>query len=311
MFFLKQSTDLHCSNLEIFVYLDLYLTKIMKLLFATLVITLIFPVLLNASNYNTAVGGRSAALAYTSVTLNDFWSVHNNQAGLAYFNHIAVGFYYENRFMVKELGLRAGAFVLPTNSGVFGLNYNYFGYSKYSEQKIGLAYARAFGEHFSAGLQLDYLTTRIAEDYGSKNTFTFELGIRTKLSENFVIAAHVYNPIGVKIENEYNERIPTIFKLGLSYHVSDKLLLAIETEKDLIYKPLLRGGIEYKIVEQAIVRIGYSTLPSTTGSQNFSISSLYAFGFGLNLKKLVIDFSSTVHQTLGWSSQISIIYKFK
>jgi len=283
----------------------------MKLLFTALIITLVYPVILPASNYNTPVGGRSAALAFTSVTLNDFWSVHNNQAGLAYFENIATGFYYENRFLIKELGLRAGAFVLPTRSGVFGLNYNYFGYSKYSEQKIGVAYAKAFGENFSAGLQLDYLTTRIAENYGSKSTFTFELGIRTKLSENFFIAAHVYNPIGVKIENEYNERIPTIFKFGLSYWVSDKLLLAIETEKDLIYKPLFRGGIEYKIVEQAIVRIGYSTLPSTTGSENFNISSLYAFGFGLNLKKLVIDFSSTIHQTLGWSPQISIIYKFK
>ena len=311
MFFLKQSTDLYCSNLEIFVYLAFLLTKIMKIITVALGIVLISSVVLFASNDNTTIGGRSAALANSSVTLNDFWSVHNNQAGLAYFDHIAVGFYYENRFMVKELGLRAGAFILPTKSGVFGLNYNYFGYTKYNEQKIGLAYSRAFGDRFSVGLQLDYLTTRIAEDYGSKNTFTFELGIRTKLSENFVIAVHVYNPIGVKIENEYNEKIPTIFKLGLSYQLSDKLLLALETEKDLIYKPLLRAGVEYKIVEQAIVRMGYSTLPSTTGSQNFSISSLYAFGFGLNLKKLVIDFSSTVHQTLGWSPQISIIYNFK
>ena len=283
----------------------------MKFITAALTIVLICPALLIASNDNTAIGGRSAALANSSVTLNDFWSVHNNQAGLAYFEHIAVGFYYENRFMVKELGLRAGAFVLPTKSGVFGLNYNYFGYTKYNEQKIGLAYARSFGEYFSMGLQLDYLSTRIAEDYGSKNTFTFELGIRTKLSESFVIAAHVYNPIGVKIEDEYNERIPTIFKLGLSYKLSDKLLLAIETEKDLVYKPLIRGGIEYEIVEQAIVRIGYSTLPSTTGSQNFSISSLYAFGFGLNLNRLKIDFSSTIHQTLGWSPQFSISYQLK
>lgn len=283
----------------------------MKLIVAILAFVLFCPVLLVASNDNSPIGGRSAAMANSSVTLSDIWSVHNNQAGLGYFDHIAAGFYYENRFMVKELALRAGAFVLPTKSGVFGLNYNYFGYSKYNEQKIGLAYARAFGKNFSAGLQLDYLSTRIAEDYGSKNTFTFEIGIQTKLTENFILAAHVYNPIGVTIENEFDEKIPTIFKLGVSYFLSDKLLIALETEKDLDYKPLIRGGIEYKIVEQAIVRIGYSTLPSAAGSQNFSISSLYAFGFGLNLKKLQIDFSSTIHQTLGWSPQISFSYTFK
>ena len=283
----------------------------MKLIPAILACVLFCQVLLFGANDNTPIGGRSAAMANSSVTLCDFWSVHNNQAGLASFNHMAIGFYYENRFMVKELGLRAGAFVLPTKSGVFGLNYNYFGYTKYNEQKIGLAYGRSFGKNFSVGLQLDYLTTRIAEDYGSKSTFTFELGIRTKLTENFVLATHVYNPIGVKIENEYNERVPTIFKLGLAYQLSEKLLLALETEKDLDYKPLIRGGIEYKIVEQAIVRIGYSTLPSTTGSQSMSISSLYAFGFGLQLNKLNIDFSSTIHQTLGWSPQFSISYKLK
>lgn len=282
----------------------------MKLLTAICANVLICQVLF-ASNENTPIGGRSAAMANSSVTLSDFWSVQNNQAGLADFSHMAVGLYYENRFMVKELSLRSGAFVLPTKSGVFGLSYNYFGYSMYNEQKIGLAYARAFGQHFSMGLQLDYLSTRIAEDYGSNNTFTFELGIRTKISEGFVLAAHVFNPIGVKIENEYNEKVPTIFKLGLSYTLSDKLLFALETEKDLVYKPLIRGGIEYEIVEQAIVRIGYSTLPATTGSENFSISSLYTFGFGLNLNKLQIDFSSSIHQTLGWSPQISIQYKFK
>ena len=283
----------------------------MKLLAAIIAHVLICHVLLFAANENTPIGGRSAAIANSSVTLSDFWSVQNNQAGLADFSHMAVGLYYENRFMVKELSLRSGAFVLPTNSGVFGLSYNYFGYSKYNEQKIGLAYARAFGEYFSMGLQLDYLSTRIAEDYGSNNVFTFELGIRTKISEGLVLAAHAFNPIGVIIEDEYNEKVPTIFKLGLSYELSDKLLFVLETEKDLVYKPLIRGGIEYKIVEQAIVRIGYSTLPATTGSENFSISSLYAFGFGLNLKKIQIDFSSSIHQTLGWSTQISIQYKFK
>lgn len=283
----------------------------MKLVTAICANVLICQVLLFASNENTPIGGRSAAMANSSVTLSDFWAIQNNQAGLADLSHIAIGLYYENRFMVKELSLRSGAFVLPTKSGVFGLNYNYFGYSKYNEQKIGLAYARAFGEYFSMGLQLDYLSTRIAEDYGSNHAFTFELGIRTKISEGFVLAVHIFNPIGVKIENEYNERVPTIFKLGLSYKISDKLLLALETEKDLEFKPLIRGGFEYKIVEQAIIRIGYSTLPATTGSENFSISSLYAFGFGLNLKKLQIDFSSSIHQTLGWSPQVSIQYKIK
>lgn len=265
----------------------------------------------HAMDLNSPIGSRSAALGYASVTLNDFWAVHNNQAGLGLYENIAVGFYYENRYLVKELSLKSGAFILPTKSGVFGLSYNHFGYSMYNESKVGLAYGKSFGKYFSAGLQLDYLHTKIAEDYGSKNTFTFELGVLSNLTENFTIGFHVFNPIGVKLNKDTDEKIPVIIKLGASYSISDKLLLALETEKDLEYKPLIRGGIEYQIIDQAIVRIGYSTLPSTSGSDSFSIASVYTFGFGLNLKKFVIDISSSVHQVLGWSPQVSMIYRFK
>jgi len=277
---------------------------------------ILFLILLTAGNLwcantNQPIGGRSAGMGNASVTLNDFWSVHNNQAGLAGINVAAVGLYYENRFLVQELSLKAAAFVLPTKSGTFGINFNSFGYVNYNEMKVGLAYGKKFGNIFSAGVQLDYLRTHIAEDYGNKDAFTFEIGIRTELTKQLTIAAHVFNPIRVKIQSETDDRVPAILKLGISYSLSDKLLLSLETEKDSDFKPLIRGGFEYKIVDMATVRIGYSTLPSTSGSDNFSIASAYSFGFGLKLRKFVIDLSSSWHQTLGWSPMVSFIYNFK
>lgn len=287
------------------------LKNLIILILCSQLFILIFSGSAMASNYTVPIGGRSAGMGNASVTLCDFWSVYNNQAGLAGFNNIAAGFYYENRFLIKELSLKTGAFILPTKSGVFGLNLLYFGYPKYNETKIGLAYGRSFGKRFSAGIQLDYLSTGIGEDYGSKSLVTFEIGIRSELNDNLIIAAHIFNPIRVKLENEFDERIPTVFKLGVSYSFSEQLLVTLETEKDSDFKPLLRGGLEYKIIEQAIVRIGYSTLPSTTGSDNFSIASVYTFGFGLHIKKVAIDFAASIHQTLGWSPQVSVVYKFK
>ncbi len=264
-----------------------------------------------ASNYDTPLGSRSASMGGVGVALDDFWSVQNNPAGLAYFDRIAAGFYYENRFLLKELGLKAGGFIIPARSGSFGVNLNYFGYSEYNEKKAGLAYGRKFGNKFSAGVQLDFLSTSIAEEYGNKNTVTFDLGIRALPLKNLVIAAHVFNPIRVKLENEYDERFPTVFRLGASYTFSEDLVLAVETEKDLNFKPLFRAGVEYKIVEPVLVRFGYSTLPSTTGTDNFSIASAYSFGFGLKLGKVMIDCSASVHQILGWSPQVSFVYGFK
>jgi hypothetical protein len=278
--------------------------RFIKLLFIILLFTI------EGYAQNQPLGGRSAGLAGTSVTLTDIWSTHNNQAALAEIEHIAAGFYYENRFAVNELSLKSGAFVLPVKNGAFGVNLSYFGYSQYNEQKIGLAYGRKLGKYFSAGLQLDYQSVSIGENYGSAGFITFELGLYSKITDDFVIGAHVYNPSSVKLSNELEEKTPAIFKLGMAYSFSDELCLSIETEKNTNYKPLIRGGLEYDIIKKLSVRIGYSTIPSTTSSEKFNISSLYSFGFGLNLKALKINFASSIHQTLGWSPQVSLSYNF-
>lgn len=259
---------------------------------------------------NSPTGGRSAGLANASVCLSDFWSIQNNQAGLAAYNKIAGGFAYENNFLVKELGLKSGAFVLPVHFGSFGLSFQHFGYSSYSRSKLGLAYARKLGDSFSVGIQLDYLTTKIGEDYGSKNNLTFEIGILTNLTTDLVLGAHVFNPLNVKLEDEFNERIPAIYKLGLAYSLTDELLITIESEKNMDFKPLVRGGVEYKLAKQASVRIGYSSVPAKSGSENFSISSEMTFGFGLDLQRFKLDFAASWHQTLGWSPTVSFIFNF-
>jgi len=272
---------------------------------------LLSPVILCSSNSNHPIGGRSAGLGNASSALTDFWSVHNNQAGLGSLNTPAAGLYYENRFLANELSLKAAAFVLPTKSGNFGISFNSFGYVNYNEMKAGLAYGRKFSKVFSAGVQLDYLRTHIAENYGNKDAFTFEIGVQTELTKQLTLAAHVFNPIRVKIQSETDDRVPAVFKLGIAYELSEKLLITLETEKDSDFKPLIRGGMEYQVVEMATVRMGYSTLPSTSGSESFSIASVYSFGFGLNINKFVLDLSSSWHQTLGWLPMLSFIYNFK
>ncbi|MBN2174150.1 MAG: hypothetical protein JW731_08465 [Bacteroidales bacterium] len=263
-----------------------------------------------ATEFSRPGGSRGAGLGNSGFALDDFWSVTNNPAGLAGISDITAGFYFENRFLVKELSTRAGGFALPTPSGVFGINMLYFGYSQYNESKVGLAYGRSIGKVLSLGLQLDYLSTRIAEGYGNKNLVTFEVGIRAKLTDDLALAAHVFNPIGVKLEKEYDERIPTIFRLGASYYFSENIMATVEAEKDTDYKPLFRCGLEYKMIDNVSFRVGYSTLPAKTGSDKISIASLFTFGFGLNFQKLVIDFAASMHQTLGWSPQVSMYYKF-
>ncbi len=260
----------------------------------------LIPACLSAIHHNYPQGGRSASLAGASVALADYWSVQNNQAGLAFYNRMAAGAYFENRFMVKELSLKAAGAVLPTRSGVFGFNFTYFGYPKYNESKIALSYARSFGNVFAASVQLNYLITSIGDDYGKKGVATFEAGLMSKVNENLTLAAHVFNPLMVKITDENSERIPAIIRVGAAYSIDKNILVLAEVEKDSYFDPVFKAGLEYRIIEKIFVRGGVSSNPG-----------LYSFGFGLNLKKLTIDFSSSVHHTLGYSPQVSMIYQFK
>lgn len=255
--------------------------------------------MVKAGNENFPVGARSSAMGNASVSFSDVWSTHHNQAGLGFLTNVAAGVYYENRFMVKELGIKSGAFAIPVKAGTFGVAFTNFGYSSYNENKYSLSYAKAFGSKLSIGIAMDYLTTQIAEGYGNKGVAVAELGIQSKPLKGLTIGAHIFNPTHAKLIDYNNERIPTIIRLGADYNFSDKVKVAIETEKDMAQKAVFKSGIEYKAVKEFYLRAGIGTNPTLT-----------SFGFGLNLKNFKVDVSANYHQVLGVSPQFGLMYVF-
>jgi len=202
-------------------------------------------------------------MANASVTLTDLWAIQHNQACLAFVEIPSAGLFYENRFLLPELGLKGGVAVLPTKSGVLGVMASSFGYSKYAESKYGLAYARKLGDNFAIGLQLDYLQTRISENYGTSSNLAAEVGMRAQLNDKLAIGAHVFN-INRALLNEfrldstttYREHIPTIMRLGLQYDFSEKVFIVLETEKDIGQKAVVKMGLEYHISDPFYLRAG-------------------------------------------------------
>jgi hypothetical protein len=258
------------------------------------------PVLTFSANEWFPVGGRAVSMGLTSAASIDFWSVHNNQAGMAFNNQTAGGVYYESRFLIRELGYQCGAFTLPTKFGVFGTSLVYNGDKNMNQWNAGFAFARKFGENFAAGLQLDYLHTYLAENYGEKSTITFEAGILTRLADKLYFGVHIFNPVSARIAKYNDERIPSIINIGMNYSFSDKLNVEVETIKSS-YLPLdIRTGAEYEFFKSIYARAGVASNPFR-----------YTFGCGIDIKALTLDFSSSVHQVLGYSPQISLYYRFK
>lgn len=259
---------------------------------------MLLPVLAHAGIDNSPLGARSAGMGGSSVALaGDLWCVHNNQAGLAFVRDVQGGLFYENRFMVKALSMKAGAFALPIKRGTFGLEVSSFGYTQYAENKYGLSYAMPFGEKFAMGVQVDYMSMRFGENYGKAGTATGEIGVIAKPLKNLTIGAHLFNPMRSKLAAYNDERVPTIMRFGVNYRFSDKVFITGEAEKDMDYKPVIRGGLEYRPIKEFYLRAGGGSNPGTT-----------SFGFGIAMKNLRLDVASSFHAQLGFTPHVGLQY---
>ncbi|MCD6066467.1 MAG: hypothetical protein K0S33_1293 [Bacteroidetes bacterium] len=248
---------------------------------------------------NFTVGARAAALGGASVTLDDVYSAQNNQAGLGFLKNISAGAYYENRFLLKQLGYSSLTGALPIKRGTFGLTYTSFGYSMFRQSKAGLGYGMKLGESFSAGVGLNYLSYSIGDIYGKAHAFSVELGLQGKLSKQVTVAAHIYNPNRAQITNYNNEKIPSQLKFGVQYKFSKQLLVIAEAEKSTYTNINFKGGIEYAPAKEFYIRAGVNSYPTQA-----------AFGIGVNLEGLRFDLSSSYHNILGFSPQVGLSYVF-
>jgi hypothetical protein len=254
-----------------------------------------------AGNDNLPIGARSAALSNASVTLSDAWSAHHNQAGLGFLTKATAGVYYESRFLLPELALSGAVVALPlaNKKGTFGFSYRNFGYKLYSESKAGLSYSRAFGEDLSFGTQINYQQIRIGDAYGNRNVLTFEMGVQYRVAKSLMLGAHVFNPNRTKLTEINQDRLPAVIRLGLRYNFSKNLFLSVETEKDTYNPAVFRAGLEYMAGSVLFLRAGFGTNPFSS-----------AFGFGLLLKNLKVDFAGSFHPVLGFTPQASLTYDF-
>jgi len=254
-----------------------------------------------AGNENVPAAARSAGASGASVCYSDLWSAFNNQAGLASLKKITAGIYFENRFNMSELGVRGFALAIPSGeSGTFALSGTFFGYSLYSEKKIGAAFSKQLGGKLRAGIQLNYLSTFIAEGYGTRSALTGEAGILAEPLNNFFIGFHIYNPTQTKIADYADERVPVIMRIGAMYRFSEKVSLSIENEKQVDADGIFKTGIEYHIAEPLYLRGGISTNPS-----------LNSFGFGLKFGQFMFDAAASFHETLGFTPHVSLQYELK
>lgn len=253
-----------------------------------------------ASNENHLAGARSDAMGKASVALIDIWGGFHNPAILAKLEKRSFGAYYENRFETEELNTKAFHFNYPTKFGTFSATYNQFGFNLYKESKIGLAYSRALGKHFWAGLQFDQIRKELNQTYGSQSKYTFEAGLLAEIFPDFHLGFHIFNPNQTNFSTwNYEDKIPCIVRFGFSWKLSNLTLITSEIEKDLDQDIQTKTGIEYKINERVALRAGTYNHPNSVS---------LGMGFSFHLLKANISFSR--HPVLGYTPSTDINISF-
>ena len=264
-----------------------------------LIISLIcFNLLINGQTVRRPVAAIYTGLGAYSINHADVFSFTTNQASLAQMKNASAGVYGERRFMLDELSLYQLAIALPTNSGNFGVKAGYFGFSDYNESQMGIAYARKLGSKMDIGVQFNYNGIML-NGYGNSSALNFEIGTVFHLTDKLNAGIHAYNPVGGKYGKNSEEKLASIYTVGLGYEASDKFFVSAEIEKEENQPVNVNAGFQYKFLPQFIARAGIAT----------NTSNVYA-GVGLFIKTFRLDVVASYHPQLGVTPGLILIYDF-
>ena len=247
-----------------------------------------------------STGARYIGLAGTSAAIPDLWGVGHNQACFADQKYTTAAVFHERRYAVQELSTSAAILAVPVKSGVFGVQYSYFGYNVYHQSKMGLAFSRRINEKLSTGIMLDYYQSFLSTHGATSYNLAAEFGLLASPISSVDIGVHVLNPFPQQATQMVNTYIPSTLTFGMAWHQSKKFLLSGEFEKELHTSPVYKVAAEFSATEKFLLRTGILTNPVQ-----------WASGIGYSFGNFTIDLSFQTHPVLGITPAFSMNYIFK
>ncbi|WP_421918053.1 hypothetical protein [Marinifilum sp.] len=249
---------------------------------------------------NRPAGARSFAMGNAFVAVYDEWSGFHNPAALALLTKKSFGAYYENRFSNKELSSKSLHVNIPGKLGTFAGVYTQYGFDLYKESKLGIAYAKALGKNFWAGLLFNQLKKELKAEYGSQSKYTFEIGLLAKISPNFYLGFQVSNPTQERFQTwDYDDKISTTGSLGFSWVLSNGSIISSEVFKDIDQDLQIKTGIEYPVNKKLFLRAGFYNHPNSA-----------SMGFGFSFPHFKANIAFARHPVLGYTPSADLSFQF-
>ncbi len=259
--------------------------------------------LLVGANSSAQVARPPLWAAYTAVgtyskNFVDAFSGNSNQAALAEIKRPVAAVYAENRYLLKELNQYAAAVVLPSRFGGFGFGVQHFGGGAFKHSQLGFGMGKRLGDKINVGVQFNYNTISLA-GYGNSSTLNFELGTIWHITHRMHTGFHVYNPVGGNFGRNKEEKLATVYRVGLGYELSDRLFISSEFSKTTGMPVNTFLAMQYNFAKQFFSRVG---LGGNTGN--------YFWGMGLQWSLARLDIVANYHPQLGWTPACMMLFNF-
>jgi hypothetical protein len=243
-------------------------------------------------------GARAAGLGQATATLQDAWGIFNNPGGIATTTDLTGVFGYQLFERLDGLSTMGAGVVAPWKQANLGLAAFRFGDDLYNESNLSLTAANTFGIA-SLGARVNYLQYNV-EGFGRRAMAVVDFGGIATLTPLIQVGMFVTNLNQAKVSEFEDERIPTVMRAGIAYLPSKQVTLLMEVEKDVLFRPVTKLGLEYLLVEKVRMRTGVQVNPFRG-----------YFGLGYEGHRIGADYALQHNDIFGFLHQIGIVFKLK
>ncbi|MCS7228358.1 MAG: type IX secretion system membrane protein PorP/SprF, partial [Endomicrobia bacterium] len=202
---------------------------------------------------------------------------------------------YNNPYNTEDLYYSGVYFTFARKPHYFGLNVNLLSFSDvYYETFTGLSYANRI-ENFIFGSKMKCFFTKISSDFDFiiKELYVIDVDVgvsyefyRLTLSllfENLLSSEYKFID-----QNESSQKLKFTPWLGIKYTLIDEVKIFLQKNLAEINNTKLSSGVQVGFKEQFFLRAGLSE------------NNLFSLGFGVVVSKIVLDFSFTFSEILGY-----------
>jgi hypothetical protein len=244
------------------------------------------------------LGATGNGMGNTTACSGNEWSLLNNIGGLSQIEQSSVAF--THHFYPSMAAFSRSAFVLtvPVATGAAGVSLFRFGDELYNEQVYTVGFSNELGIA-SLGIALRYIQYS-GEGFGTRGVVAASFGGIAKINKVLTFGAYITNINQPEVSRGVNKQtIPARVAAGLSLQASERVLTALELEKELGSPITVKGGFSYDIGKKVFFRTGFNLQPDAAFA-----------GFGFKPRRISIDYAAEYQLATGIRHQMSVGYKF-